>query len=288
MPSLRDIRRRTRSVKNIAQITRAMQMVAASRMRRAQQRVLASRPYSDAVRAMLGELSQQRTEGDSIHPLLRVRPERRVGFVVFTSDRGMAGALNSNTLRRATEEILSRPAEPQLVTIGRKGQDFFARRGRRLVATFTGLAERADYLEIVPAARVVMNAYTSESVDAVYLVYPHFVSTLTQQPRVTQLLPLKPLEEGGTALEFIIEPNPEDIMNALLPRYVEVQMYQTLLETIASEQSARLVAMRSATDNAMELIQALTLTYNKARQAAITKEIAEISGAAEALAKASR
>jgi F-type H+-transporting ATPase subunit gamma len=286
MASLRDIRRRIRSVRNISQITRAMQMVAASRMRRAQQRVLASRPYSEAVRTMLGELSQQRSDSASVHPLLRVRPERRVGYIVFTSDRGMAGGLNSNVLRRATEELLARTSEPEVVTVGRKGQDFFARRGRKLLATFTGIGERADYLDVVPLARVAMDAYVQESIDGLYVVYPRFVSTLTQQPTVMQLLPLQPLEGAGTPLEFIIEPNAEEILNTLLPRYVEVQLYQTLLETAASEQSARLVAMRNATDNAMELIQGLTLTYNKARQAAITKEISEISGAAEALAKA--
>jgi F-type H+-transporting ATPase subunit gamma len=286
MASLRDIRRRIRSVRNISQITRAMQMVAASRMRRAQQRVLASRPYSDAVRTMIGELSQQRADSTTVHPLLRVRAERRVGYVVFTSDRGMAGGLNSNVLRRATEELLARSSEPEVITVGRKGQDFYARRGRKLLATFTGIGERADYLDIVPLARVAMDAYVQENIDALYVVYPRFVSTLTQQPSVMQLLPLQPLEGAGTPLEFIIEPNADAILNTLLPRYVEVQLYQTLLETAASEQSARLVAMRNATENAMELIQGLTLTYNKARQAAITKEISEISGAAEALAKA--
>jgi len=285
VPSLRDIRRRIRSVRNTAQITRAMQMVAASRMRRAQTRVLASRPYSDAVRVMLGELSQQRGEGD-LHPLLQVRPERRVGYIVYTTDRAFAGGLNSNTLRRATTEILAQAAEADLITVGRKGQDFFARRGRRLLATFTGISERADYMDAVPIARVVIDAYTSQSVDAVYLVYPRFVSTLTQSPTVRRLLPLEPPEQHGTPLEFIIEPNPEAILNQLLPRYVEVQVYQALLELSASEQSARLVAMQNATENANDLIQELTLTYNKARQAAITKEISEIAGAAEALAAA--
>jgi F-type H+-transporting ATPase subunit gamma len=283
LPSLRDIRRRIRSVRNTAQITRAMQMVAASRMRRAQLRVLASRPYAEAVRVMLGELSQQRGEGD-VHPLLQVRPQRRVGFVVYTTDRAFAGALNGNTLRRASEEILARSTESDVITAGRKGQDFFSRRGRQLLATFTGISERAEYLDAIPIARVVMDAYTSQSVDAVYLVYPRFVSTLSQTPTVTQLLPLQPMEQHGTALEFIIEPNPEAILDQLLPRYVEVQVYQALLELSASEQSARLVAMQSATENAKDLIQALTLTYNKARQASITKEISEIAGAAEALA----
>lgn len=286
MASLRDIRRRIRSVRNTAQITRAMQMVAASRMRRAQQRVLASRPYSEAVRTMLGELSQQRADPSQVHPLLLARPERRVAYVVFTSDRGLAGALNSNVLRRATEEILAQDAEPDVVTVGRKGQDFFSRRGRRLLATFTGLGERAEYEGMIPLARVLIDAYVSESVDGVYLVFPRFVNTLTQQPTVLRLLPIAPLEEHGTELEFIIEPSAEAVMDALLPRYVEVELYQTLLETTASEHSARMVAMRNATDNAEELIEGLTLAYNKARQASITKEITEIATAAEALTKA--
>jgi F-type H+-transporting ATPase subunit gamma len=281
--SLRDIRRRIRSVRNTAQITRAMQMVAASRMRRAQQRVLASRPYSDAIRTMLGELAQQRSEGSDLPALLQVRPEHRVGFMVFTSDRGLAGALNGNVLRRATEEILARQEEPELFTLGRKAQDFFSRRGRRISATFTGISERAEYNDIIPAARVAIDAYETATVDALYIVFPRFVSTLTQTPTVRRLLPLEPLEEHGTPLDFIIEPNAEEILTALLPRYVEVQLYQALLETSASEQSARMVAMRNATENAEELVGILTLTYNKARQAAITKEITEIASAAEAL-----
>ncbi|MEA2639529.1 MAG: F-type H+-transporting ATPase subunit gamma [Chloroflexota bacterium] len=263
-----------------------MQLVAASKMRRAQQAVVASRPYADAVQTMLGELSQQRGDPSTVHPLLRVRPERRVAFVVFTSDRGLAGALNSNVIRRASEEVLARPGQSELVTVGRKGQDFFSRRGQHLTATFTGLGERADYMGIVPVARIIDQAYANETIDAVYLVYPKFVSTLTQQPTITKLLPIEPPEQHGTPLEFIIEPSPEDILEQLLPRYVEVQLFQKLLETTASEWSARLVAMRNATDNANDLIQSYTLSYNKARQAAITKEISEISGAAEALAAA--
>lgn len=263
-----------------------MQMVAASRMRRAQQRVLASRPYAEAARTMLGELSQQRLDPTAVHPLLRQRPERRASFVVFTSDRGLAGALNSNVLRRATEEILAREEESQIVTIGRKGQDFFVRRGRRLAATFTGLGERPEYAGIIPVARVVVEAYTAENVDAVYMLYPQFISTLQQLPVVKPILPIQALEEEGTPLEFIIEPDAEAILAALLPRYVEVQLYQALLEATASEQSARMLAMRNATENAEELVSELTLSYNKARQAAITKEITEIATAAEALTAA--
>jgi F-type H+-transporting ATPase subunit gamma len=274
-------------VRTTAQITRAMQMVAASRMRRAQLRALESRPYSDAIMRMVGELAQQRADPSTLHPLQRHRPERRVAFTVFTSDRGLAGALNTNVLRRATNEILARSDEPDIVTIGRKGQDFFARRGRRLLATFTGLSERAQYGDVIPIARLLADIYSEERVDAVYLVFPEFVTTLTQRPAVTQLLPLGELEEYGTATEFIIEPSSEDILNALLPRYVEMEIYHALLEAIASEHSARMVAMRNATENAQDLVQSLTLAYNKARQAAITKEITEISSASEAMARAS-
>ena len=273
-------------MRNTSQITRAMQLVAASKMRRAQQRVVASRPYAEAVQTLVGELSQQRADPSAVHPLLRVRPERRVAFVVFTSDRGLAGALNSNVERLATEEILARPGQSDIITIGRKGQDFFSRRAQHLTATFTGLGESGEYMGIVPVARIIDEAYTNETIDAVYLVYPRYVSTLTQQPTVLQLLPLQSLERHGTPQEFIIEPDPEEILETLLPRYVEVQLYQKLLETTASEWSARLIAMQNATDNALEIVQALTLSYNKARQAAITTEISEIAGAAEALAAA--
>jgi len=268
----------------MSQVTRAMQMVAASRMRRAQQRVLAARPYSEAVRTMLGELSQQRADPTTQHPLLRTRTEGRAeAYIVFTSDRGLAGALNSNVLRRSTEAILSHQVDSMVVTAGRKGQDYFTRRRRTLAATFIGLGERAEYTDIIPVARVAMDAFINEAVDAVHVVYPRFVSTLTQTPTLVQLLPIQPLEQHGTTLEFIVEPSPEEIMDALLPRYVEVQLYQALLETTASEHSARMMAMRNATDNALEIVQGLTLTYNKARQAAITKEITEIATAAEAL-----
>lgn len=261
-------------------------MVAASRMRRAQLRALDSRPYASAIMRMVGELSQQRADPWALHPLQRRRPEHRVAFVVFTSDRGLAGPLNSNILRRATAEILTHPEDPEIVTIGRKGQDFFTRRRRRLLATFTRLGERTQYPDVAPIARLLTNVYSAEEIDAVYLVYPQFMTTLTQRAAVERLLPLGEMEEHGTPTDFIIEPSPEEILNALLPRYVELKIYHALLETTASEHSARMVAMQNATENAQEIVQALTLTYNKARQAAITKEITEISSAAEAMAHA--
>ncbi len=286
MASLRDIRRRIRGVKSTAQITKAMQMVAASRMRRAQQRALDSRPYAEAIRTMVIELGRQRPDPLSLHPLQVVRAERRVAFMVFTSDRGLCGPLNGNVIRRATTEILTQTEDPHLVTVGRKGQDFFARRGGHIAATVTGL-ERPEYADIIPIARVVIDEYEQQTVDAVYLVYPEFVTALTQRPVVSRVLPIVAPGTIGVAQEFIIEPSTEEILDTLLPRYVEVQIYRALLETAASEHSARMAAMRAATENALELVQNLTLAYNKARQAAITKEIIEISGAAEAMAQAS-
>ncbi|MSQ24007.1 MAG: ATP synthase F1 subunit gamma [Chloroflexi bacterium] len=286
MPSLRDIRRRIRGVRNTAKITKAMQMVAASRMRRAQQRAQESRPYAEAIGRMVSEVAHQRGDPSALHPLQRRRPENHAAFLVFTSDRGLAGPLNSNVLRRASAEMLARSDSPDIVTVGRKGQDFFSRRGHALLATFTGLGARAEYADVIPVARVLTAAYSAEQIDAIYLIYPEFVTTMTQRPVVNRLLPLGGAEEAGPATDFIIEPDPEQILSALLPRYVEVQIYRALLETTASEHSARMVAMRSATDNAEEIVRGLTLTYNKARQAAITKEISEISSAAEAMAKA--
>jgi F-type H+-transporting ATPase subunit gamma len=288
MPSLRDIRRRIRSTKNMAQITKAMELVAASRMRRAQASVIAARPYSSAMRTLITQLGAARRDGDALHPLLRQRPVQNVGLVMLTSDRGLAGALNTNVIRAATEFLLEREHGVQLVTVGRKGQDFMVRRRHELRATFTHLGDRPDYMAITPIARVIMDDYERGAIDAAYVVYPRFISTLSQRPQLDQLLPITPPsgeESQGPPVDYIFEPNPQAILNELLPRYVEVQIYQAVLETIASEQSARMVAMRSANDNANELINNLTLTYNQARQAVITREVLEIASAAEAMAQ---
>src|SRR5579884_3180992 len=268
MPSLRDIRRRIRSVKNTGQITKAMEMVAASRMRRAQQRVLASRPYAQALRELITELSAA-TGGEVVHPLLQQRETiRRAAVIVMTSDRGLAGALNINVIRRASEALLQVAPQTEVVTVGRKGLGFFVRRGLRPLGSFTDLGDRLAYDAAIPIARVVTDAFLAGQVDAVYLVYPKFVSTLTQRPQ----------------LDYIYEPSPEAILNQLVPRYVEVQVFQALLETVASEQSARMIAMRNATKNAMELVDTLTLSANRVRQASITGEVLEIAAAADAMA----
>lgn len=297
MPSLQDIRRRIRGVKNTAQITKAMELVAASRMRRAQQRVTAARPYSETMRSLIGELAgvaSGRGGAESLHPLLVQRSVDTVGVIMLTSDRGLAGPLNTNVIRRGSEVIVQQTHDVELITIGRKGQDFMARRGHKLLATFTQLGDRPEYDAIIPIARVIMDSYMAGVMDLCYLVYPRFVSTLTQRPEVVQILPITG-EAGdradgtgreGTerAVDYIYEPNPRAILAQLLPRYVEVQIYQAVLETVASEQSARMVAMRNANEAASDLISSLTLSYNKARQSAITNEVLEIANAAEAMA----
>ncbi len=297
MPSLRDIRRRIRSVKNMAQITKAMEMVAASRMRRAQQRVTAARPYAQAMRTLIGELALQgRSVGQELHPLLAQRAVDTVGVVLITPDRGLAGPLNTNVIRRGAELILEQEhanLAVEVVTVGRKGQDFLVRRGRKLLGTFTGIVDRPSYNDIIPIARVVMDSYVAGVMDRAYVVYPRFVSTLVQRPEAVQLLPITPAAAGETdealgELDYIYEPDPLSILQSLLPRYVEVQIWQALLETAASEQSARMVAMRNASDNAREIVQSLTLTYNKVRQAGITREVTEIAAAAEAMAATGR
>jgi F-type H+-transporting ATPase subunit gamma len=276
-----------------------MELVAASRLRRAQMRVTAARPYSEAMRALIAELGGLAPSGgESLHPLLVQRPVRSVGVLLVTPDRGLAGALNTNVIRRGTEVILENERgedqSVQVVTVGRKGQDFLARRGRQLTGTFTGIIDRVTYDDVIPIARVIVDSFVSGAIDRAVLVYPRFVSTLSQRPEVVQLLPVEPPERGDTEqdqrqrLDYIFEPDPQSILEELLPRYIEVQIYQAILETAASFFSAQMVAMRNATDNANDLVESLSLTYNKVRQANITREVTEIASAAEAMASASR
>jgi len=290
MPSLRDIRRRIRGIRSTAQITKAMELVAASRMRRAQQRVLAARPYAETMRTLISELAA--TAGgagaDNLHPLLVQREIDTVGIVLITTDRGLCGALNTNTIRRGSELVLEQAHDVQLLTIGRKGQDFMARRGHRILATETGMGDRPSYDTVIPIARNIMESYMSGVMDVCYIVYPHFVSTLQQRPQVIQLLPIAPSERIEKPLEYIFEPNPRAILEQLLPRYVEVVLYEAILEMAASEQSARMVAMRNANQNAKDLINDLTLAYNKVRQANITREVIEVASAAEFMAAQNR
>jgi F-type H+-transporting ATPase subunit gamma len=289
MPSTREIRRRMRSIKNMAQITRAMQMVASSKMRRAQERVQESRPYSDQLRALVSRLARVASEdvGDEAE-LLRRRPVRNIGYLLVTPDRGLSGALPSNINRKAASSALERGNElaeggqrpgMHYIAVGRKGRDFVVRSQQQLVAEFTNYGDRPSMNDASAIAQVAMDAFLKEEVDVVYLVYPKFVNTVTQTPVVVQLLPVEPpsdQEDQQEAVEYLYEPNPQEIFHALLPRYVDVQVYQALLETVASFYSAQMVAMKNATDSANDLLQDLTLTYNKARQASITTQILEV------------
>ncbi len=302
MASLREIRRRIRSIRNIAQVTRAMQMVAASKMRRAQAQVLATRPYSEKAWQVLKHLAAQRGAQGALHPLLDARDSvNAIGLVLITADKGLCGAYNANMLRLAARFILEAGKPVKVIAIGRRGAAFMARYRQNLIAEFSDLPPRPSILDITPIAHVAINAFLSGEVDEVYLGYTRFVNTLTQRPLIRRLLPLRvtnahqlsvntalvqPEEASQATGEYIYEPDPQTILDTVLPRFTEIQIYGALLEALASEHSARMVAMRAATDNANKLLAELTLTYNQARQDAITREMLDIAGGVEAMRQA--
>ncbi|MGI8642994.1 MAG: F0F1 ATP synthase subunit gamma [Thermomicrobiales bacterium] len=285
MPSTREIRRRIRSVRNMSQITRAMEMVSASKMRRAQQSVLASRPYSERLEEVIADLSaiEVDAEEEGQFPLLEEREVKASAVILITPDKGLTGALNSNLLRRATRYIVNESDVPvEVAAAGKKGRDFMMRTRQDVVAEVTGLGDRPTLDDIRPLVDVVVQDFESGKVDSVHVIFARYENTMTQVPEVRQVLPISRPEGGGTYNDYIFEPDPRTVLNALLPRYVEVQIYQALLESIASEHSARMVAMRNASENAKELAGDLNLSLNKARQAAITQEVAEIAAGANA------
>ncbi|MDO8716201.1 MAG: ATP synthase F1 subunit gamma [Dehalococcoidales bacterium] len=285
MADIRLIRRRIRSVRSIAKITRAMEMIATSKMRRAQERGLAGRPYSEKIRQVIADLAAMPQTEQVLHPLLQRRPLARIAIVHITPDRGLCGGLNTNLNRNAAGFILSQTAPSGLICVGRKGIDFMRQTGRDIKAVFTGLGDYPRYLDILPIARLIIDDYTNGNVDAVYLSYTKFVSTMVQKPFIEPLLPVAPAElPKAQNVDYIYEPDPATVLAGLLPRFVEMEIYHAILEALASEQSARMVAMRNATDNARGLVDDLTLMYNKARQEAITKELLDISGGVAALA----
>ncbi|MEX2237306.1 MAG: ATP synthase F1 subunit gamma [Dehalococcoidia bacterium] len=292
MANLRAIRRRIKSVQSTAKITKAMELVAASKMRRAQASALASRPYAERMRWVLSDLSESLEElGDGVtHPFLERRTGDSVLLIHMTPDRGLAGGLNSNLNRAAIGRVLEEGRQGHNVSVlavGRKGRDSFRRSRQRLLAEFTALGDYPTYEDTRPIARVVMEEYLAGRVDLVLLLFPQFVNTVTQRPTVRQLLPIIPEPDRATeAVDYIYEPSRQDVLNELMPRYVEIQVYAAMLELIASEQSARMVAMRNATENAKDLIEDLTLNYNKARQDQITRELLEIVGGAEIMKSA--
>jgi F-type H+-transporting ATPase subunit gamma len=263
-----------------------MEMVSAARMRRAQQRVLASRPYSDRLQGVIADLSALKLdpEATTTFPLLEQRPIEHAEIILITPDRGLTGPLNSNVVRRASRYILNEASVPvQVVAAGRKGRDFMLRTRQNVVAEFTGLGDNVSLADIAPIAQIMLDDFTSGRVDAVYLVYTRFVNTLSQVPEVHQVLPIVQPEGAGAYTDYIFEPSPAAVLENLLPRYVEIQLYHAILESLASEHSARMVAMRNATQNAKDLVSDLTLSLNKARQAQITREVSEIAAGANAL-----
>jgi len=279
MIPIRIIRRRIRSIRSTAKITKAMEMIAASKMRQAQLRVIAARPYSEKMREVLANLAAQtRTEGDS-HPLLQHREVQHATVIHITSDRGLCGGLNANVNRRTASFILEQRTPVNLITVGRKGRDFMSRYDRNIRAEFTQLGDKPALVDTTPISRVVIDDYAGRLTDEIYLAYTEFITTAIQRPVFRKLLPIEPAKlRPAQSIDYIYEPSASAVLGELLPRYVEMQVYQAILESIASEQSARMVAMRNATDNANEMIDDLTLTYNKARQELITKELLDIAG----------
>ncbi len=296
MASVREIRRRITSVRNIAQVTRAMEMVAASRMRRAQEQALASRPYAAKAWEVLMHLTAM--VGGDHHPLLtEPAATRTAALVVVSGDRGLAGAYNGNVMRAALRFVDADHFQARMIAVGRKGRDLLLRGGHDLLAEFVDLPARPSESDVAPIASVAIDAFLSHEVDCVYIAYTDFINVLRQEPIVRQLLPVRTGDPGSRVLaEFLHGDPPEqtnpyiyeqgyaELVDTIVPRFTELQIYQAILESLASEHSARMVAMRNATQNADELVDELTLSYNKARQEGITTEMLDIVGGAEALA----
>jgi len=281
--SQRDIRRRIGAVKNIRQITRAMQFVAASKLKRAQDATLAARPYSEKLDEVLADVAA--VLGGDEHPLLATAdPAGKRLIVLITTDRPLAGSLTSNAVRFTLREIVDHGGSVTMVTVGRKGRDAIRRAGIPIEAHFAGFGDRPTFADIVPLARLVTDDYLSGTYARIDVIYPHFVSTLTQQPTLGQILPIVASADtkGIPGNQFIFEPNPSAVLEQLLPRYVATRLFQAVLEAKASEESSRMVAMKNATENAEDLIEDLTLSYNKVRQANITREMIEIASGAQA------
>ncbi len=283
MPDIRKVRRRIRGVSNIAKITRAMEMIAASKMRKAQERGLQGRPYAAKIEQVIADLAALPDIGLR-HPLLQRRPVKKVAVVHITPDRGLCGGLNANLNRRLASFILEQEAKVEVIAVGRKGRDAAVRFACDMSAEFSHLGDQPRFLDILPISHIVIDEYTAEKIDEVYISYAQFISTMVQKPTMKQLLPIQPaVIPRAENVDYIYEPGAEAVLGGLLPRFVEMEIYHAILESIASEHSARMVAMRNATDSANELIGDLTLLYNKARQEAITSDLLDITGGVVAL-----
>jgi F-type H+-transporting ATPase subunit gamma len=290
LPSTKDYRDRIRSVSNTAKVTGAMQMIAASKMNRAQNMVQAGRPYADRIRDVLGDLAALAAKDDDAPTvdLLKVRPEKKTLVLLLTPDRGLAGALVGNLQRAAANFIRDTEGEVSIVAVGRKGEKFATRAGQDLKASFT-VPDRPTLDDTIAVGRMLVDEYSSERVDRVVLIYAKFINTAVQKITARQLLPVEPAERGDDdvekleELDYIYEPSINDVLASLVPRYIESQVYHGILEAFASEHSARMIAMQNATDNANEIVEGLTLDLNKARQESITAELLDIVGGVAAL-----
>ncbi len=285
MANLRDLRRRIKSIKSTQQITKAMKAVSAAKMRKAQEAVISARPYSKRIKGVLGRVAV--ASGGVNHPLLSVREPKKVAFIVMAADRGLCGGFNGNVIRRAAQEIKSAGMDASLIVVGRKSRDFFQRRGYNIAKEYIGLGDNIRYASARDIGSFVVEKYSKEEYDVVYLIYSQFINVLVQKPMMVKLLPAEPPAEAGEdetkKVDYIFEPSAEAVLAELLPKYIENAVYQGLLETKAGFYSAQMTAMDNATKNASEMIDNLTLIMNRARQAVITKEISEICSGAAAL-----
>ena len=286
MPGTKEIRSKISSVKSTQKITKAMEMVAASKMRRAQDRMRMARPYAAKIRQVIGHLTQ--ANPDYKHPFLVERETQNVGIIVVSSDRGLCGALNTNVFKSTLllmREWQGKGAKVSLALFGNKSVAFFRRLGAPVLATAAGLGDKPTVKDLIGPVKIMLDAYRDGSLDRVFVVHAEFVNTMTQKPLINQLLPVEPVkdDELQEMWDYIYEPSAADILDGVLSRYVESQVYRGVVESIACEMAARMVAMKAASDNAGKLINELQLIYNKARQAAITKELAEIVGGAAAV-----
>jgi F-type H+-transporting ATPase subunit gamma len=285
MPSLIDIRRRIRTVRNTQQITKAMKMVAAARLRRAQDRVIAARPYAGMFSKLLSDVAAAAAKDERLasHPLLAHRAEKRIQLILVTADRGLAGAFNSNLIKAAVKFISDHQgSKVELELLGRKGRDFFRRRDVTVSGDAVGLAAKVNYNDAAAIARKVMERFRADEIDAVYVLYNEFKSVVAQKLTITRVLPMS-LPEGAEPPDYIYEQDPMALIESLLPRYVEIAVYSALVESAAAEHAARMTAMDAATSNAADVIDRLTLYMNRVRQASITNEIIEVVSGAAAL-----
>jgi F-type H+-transporting ATPase subunit gamma len=284
MANIRLIRRRIKGVKNIAKITKAMEMIAASKMRKAQEHGLAGRPYSEKITQVISDLMAV-SSGQPLHPCLTDREEvKKVTIIHITPDRGLAGGLVGNINRMTGRFILEKNKKTGIIAVGKKGLDFLRRTVRQIEAEFTGLGDYPDLLSTLPISHIVLEEYPKGETDEVYIAYTKFINTMSQEAVIEKLLPVEPAEIPPTEnVEYLYEPDASAVLDGLIPRFVEMKVYHAILESIASEQSARMVAMRNATQNAKELIEDLTLVYNKVRQEMITNELLDITGGTAAL-----